>query len=613
MRKQIRINTSYLAEWMRDYYLDLLKDDFEFIEVAEDPDYVLVGANQSNFLRGEEYIAHYHLNEFPKAAIRVYLQHEAVGFDTTLFDYAVLFCDDLDLGDRVFFANFFSAGYFRVLAGNVFERLNAPKQDARTLLAGKDAFCNFIYSHGGVPEREGLFNLLSSHRFVESHGKLLNNMSPDEGSLPDTHYRGNWFEEGIDLRRNTKFSISAENALHPKGYYVSEKIVSAMLGNTIPIYWGNPEIGRIFNSRAFINCHNFASFDDVLKRVIEVDTNDDLWCEMMAEPWMTPEQYLAASGNQEKLKDFLTNIFTPSLDEARRRPRGFWAGRYETAERRLLADAVRYRKQKLIDIPVLREKFLERFEGERSGAQINSAIAELRALRKRMTDEQWEEFLEPELNPKSRLMRLVVDSNNKRSDKVKLAIAFHHGGRGWGIQRNRTFSVRWLRTMVEDGILEPENASPKALLYWGTINMTGEPPIVERNPRVALACFARLENSTSPKIRNTVLHNQMRIHLEEHDIPRAEEVVARLLLSRSIEKPQIPLLLEILSHEAPLGEKQKKRVRAALAVETITDLESWKKLDSWKLPWRFRKNVKRLRKSLEERGYFSSAGAPTNS
>ena len=89
------------------------------------------------------------------------------------------------------------------------------------------------------------------------------------------------------------------------------------------------------------------------------------------------------------------------------------------------------------------------------------------------------------------------------------------------------------------------------------------------------------------------------------------EWLTRLLLSRSIEKTQIPVVLEILSQEAPLDKGQKKLARASLGPESITDLISWKALESWKLPRKFRKIAKTLRKSLEMQGYFAPAATPS--
>lgn len=37
---------------------------------------------------------------------------------------------------------------------------------------------------------------------------------------------------------------------------VTEKILTAMLGQAIPIYWGPRDVSRIFNPRSFIDCSN---------------------------------------------------------------------------------------------------------------------------------------------------------------------------------------------------------------------------------------------------------------------------------------------------------------------------------------------------------------------
>lgn len=605
MKKTVRVNTSYLAEWMRDYYFSLLSEDFDFVEDPSNPEYVFVGTSQTNYTRGKDYISHRFLNDFPKSAIRIYLQHEAVGFDTTLFDYAVIFSDDLKLDDRVFFANFFSAGYFHTLGKDVFDRLDSPKEDPRILLSGKTAFCNFIYSHGGVPEREQLFRTLSRHRFVESHGKLLNNINPEEKLLAGRHYGRNWFEEGIDLKRNSKFSIAAENALHPKGYYLSEKIVSAMLANTIPIYWGNPEAGRMFNSAAFINCHDHSSFDDVLARVIEIDRDDDLWCGMMKEPWMTREQFLKASGNQAELKQFLTSILAQPMETARRRPRGFWAGRYENAKKGLLADARRSQERRRIVVPVLQAKFIERLDELLGVTQAESVISDLHSLRKRMTDEQWQEFLNPDSNPRARLMRLMIESTQSRRSKVKLAIAFYDGGRKWGVGSNRALGVRLLRELVEGGILDSANCPPKAYLYWGIVNMKGELPMVQQNPEVALECFRKVSDQAPERIRNLAIYHQALIQFQEKHIDQARQDFTILLLNDGVEPSQVPLLIDLLGHRVSLSNTQRNLAESAFDTGGIRNMKNWKKLRSADFPWKFRWNARAFTKSLEHRGYFA--------
>ena len=50
------------------------------------------------------------------------------------------------------------------------------------------------------------------------------------------------------------YSIVIENAQEP--YYFTEKIIDAMMCNTIPIYWGTPNIGDYFDVTGMVICNN---------------------------------------------------------------------------------------------------------------------------------------------------------------------------------------------------------------------------------------------------------------------------------------------------------------------------------------------------------------------
>lgn len=47
------------------------------------------------------------------------------------------------------------------------------------------------------------------------------------------------------------FSVTIENASYPN--YFTEKITDCFASKTVPIYWGNPKIGAIFNSKGILN------------------------------------------------------------------------------------------------------------------------------------------------------------------------------------------------------------------------------------------------------------------------------------------------------------------------------------------------------------------------
>jgi hypothetical protein len=58
-----------------------------------------------------------------------------------------------------------------------------------------------------------------------------------------------------------------------------------MHAGSLPIYWGNPEVARDFNPRSFINAHDWPNLRAVIEHIIEVDRNDDLYCEYLRQPW----------------------------------------------------------------------------------------------------------------------------------------------------------------------------------------------------------------------------------------------------------------------------------------------------------------------------------------
>ncbi len=54
--------------------------------------------------------------------------------------------------------------------------------------------------------------------------------------------------------------------------YTTEKLFDCFKAGTVPIYWGNPEITRDVNPKAFINCNDYENdFDAVIERVKEID------------------------------------------------------------------------------------------------------------------------------------------------------------------------------------------------------------------------------------------------------------------------------------------------------------------------------------------------------
>ncbi len=158
------------------------------------------------------------------------------------------------------------------------------EKDVNEIARAKSKFCNFVYSNPVAPARIRFFKALSKYKRVDSFGRVLNNMPKGE----QIEARHDWMATKLALLGDYKFTIAFENESYPG--YVTEKIFHAMLANSIPIYWGNPLIHRDFNTKSFVNCHEYHNFGEVVRRVIEIDNNDKIYRRMLAEPWYVGNQ-----------------------------------------------------------------------------------------------------------------------------------------------------------------------------------------------------------------------------------------------------------------------------------------------------------------------------------
>lgn len=280
MKKKIKIN-------FVDFFQGFDKEDNQFVnilrkrydvEFSDKPDYIFYSTFGKRFLDYD--------------CVKIYFTGECIVPDFNLCDYAMAY-DYINFGDR----------YLRV---PLYEVLHyQPKY--KTLLddtipkTEKTAFCSFVVSNDqGMKERLQMFDLLSAYKKVDSGGRYKNNI-------------GGPVKDKMAFDQAHKFSLTFENCSHVG--YTTEKIVEAFAADVIPIYYGNPEIGKEFNTKAFVNIHDFASLEDAVKRIIEIDQNDDLYRQIKAEPIMT-----GARKDESELRVFLFNIFDQPLEEARRRP-----------------------------------------------------------------------------------------------------------------------------------------------------------------------------------------------------------------------------------------------------------------------------------------------------
>ena len=89
----------------------------------------------------------------------------------------------------------------------------------------------------------------------------------------------------------------------------------------MPIYWGNPRVGREFNSKSFLNYFDFPSEEALIEKIIELDRDDAKYLEYLRQPYFhnnQPNEFFS----HERLLNFFEKIFTTPITpvSARRYP-----------------------------------------------------------------------------------------------------------------------------------------------------------------------------------------------------------------------------------------------------------------------------------------------------
>lgn len=235
--------------------------------------------------------------------IRIFVTGENVTPDFNTTDYAVGF-DHLTFGDR-----YKRIPLYRFYKG-AYTNLCSPRQDPTTILSTKSHFCSYVMSNtkDSAPERISIYDALSEYKQVSSGGKWRNNVG---GPVSDK----------IQFQSSCKFALAIENSSSPG--YCTEKFAQAAQSNCVPIYWGDPTIAQQFNSKAFINAHEYHSLGDLTDAVRQIDQDDTRYLSMLAEPWFVdgkePDEL-----KSESIQQFLGNIFSQPYENAYRRNRSRW-------------------------------------------------------------------------------------------------------------------------------------------------------------------------------------------------------------------------------------------------------------------------------------------------
>jgi len=145
-----------------------------------------------------------------------------------------------------------------------------PKRDPKEILNEKSGFCNMVVSNRHATKRIEFFHKLSKYKKVDSGGRHLNNI-------------GGPVDDKLAFVKRYKFTIAFENSSYPG--YTTEKLFEPMLMDSVPVYWGDPLVGKDFNTDSFINYSDFGNDEAVINRIIELDQNDELYFSVIKNPW----------------------------------------------------------------------------------------------------------------------------------------------------------------------------------------------------------------------------------------------------------------------------------------------------------------------------------------
>lgn len=281
MKPKLKLGFTDTIESIKSFFIEVLSVDYEIVRDDANPDYLIFG--DRNFGTKNEQYDH---NKVTKIFY--------TGENQRPWEYKCHHAITFDHYDNQF--------HYRLPLYVIYDRDNKERgvahadiagRDARNLFGQKREFCSFVVKNGGSKKRNDFFHKLSEYKQVTSAGPLFNNTGYVlEGGE-------NAVKTKLEFLPKYKFNLCFENSSHPG--YATEKLYEALIGDTVPIYWGSPTIEVDFNHKAFLNWHDYQDDDLFIEAIKKVDQDDELYMEMYGEP-MFPFSF-------EKTKFFDMDMF----------------------------------------------------------------------------------------------------------------------------------------------------------------------------------------------------------------------------------------------------------------------------------------------------------------
>lgn len=225
----------------------------------------------------------------PLAGVRsLFVTGENVAADLGACDFAISFNPAADNRREMRIPNWVSRLY---QAGSSPQAL---VRQERKPMPRRDRFCAFVYRMA-YAEREGLFAAIHARRPVDAPGASMNNYAR----------LGPGIDEKLRFLEHYRFNIACENAR--AAGYTTEKIVESYLAGCIPIYLGDPLIGRDFNPASFVAPERFASLAEFVDDLMALDAAPARLRELQQQPAYR-ENRLPDCANEDAMMAFFDRV-----------------------------------------------------------------------------------------------------------------------------------------------------------------------------------------------------------------------------------------------------------------------------------------------------------------
>ncbi|MGP8200421.1 MAG: glycosyltransferase family 10 domain-containing protein [Limisphaerales bacterium] len=269
------------------FFYNLLRERFD-VQICDQPDFLIYADPGQHVHRLHN-------------CVKIYFSVESFQPDFRECDYAFT-CRYLDDPRHM------RLPYY-VLTTNALKLLKSEEEIAGIMRA-KTKFCSFVVSNAKrrkTQKRVEFFHRLSQYKQVDSGGGAWNNIGR---SIPAGQ------PHKLEFLHPYKFNIAFENG--STAGYTTEKLTEAMWARCLPIYWGNPRIGKEFNTRSFLNYFDFPTEEALIEKIIELDQDDAKYMEYLRQPYFHNNQPNEFFGH-ERLLDHFEKIFAAPITPVSRR------------------------------------------------------------------------------------------------------------------------------------------------------------------------------------------------------------------------------------------------------------------------------------------------------